>query len=210
MPKSQSDYGFDSWSLSSGLSLFANSASRLAAKASENAVKLGSLATQKVSELSETVNEKVKEGTIVNDFQSQVTNIGSKVFDVSKKGINDLTGIFNQKTSLYEDPNRSGNSVDDYDILKNSDYQSYQNSNFNENDNSENKKMHPSKSTPANLSNSQANPPTQTSGLLISREEQVLGKGINKSSKKKQDDDDFWSILNEENDKSSRKSNRRK
>lgn len=207
LPKSQSEYSFDSWSsLSSGFSLFANSATRLAAKASENAVKFGSLATQKVSELSETVNEKVKEGTIVNDLQSQVTNIGSKVFDVSKKGINDLTGIFNQKTSLYEDPNRSGNSLDDYDTLNSGDYQSYQNTNFNESES----KLHPSKSTPANLSQAttQSN---QTSGLLISREEQVLGKGINKSSKKKQDDDDVWSILNEEsNDKSSKKSSRRK
>lgn len=57
----------------------ASAASKIAAKATENASKIGSIATQKVTEISESMNEKVKEGTIVNDFQSQVTNIGSKV-----------------------------------------------------------------------------------------------------------------------------------
>jgi ADP-ribosylation factor GTPase-activating protein 1 len=61
------------------ITTLASAASKIAAKATENATKIGSIATQKVSEISESVNDKVKEGTIVNEFQSQVTTIGSKV-----------------------------------------------------------------------------------------------------------------------------------
>jgi len=177
LPKSQSDYGLvsDSWSsLSFGINSFANHASRLAAKATENASKFGSIASQKVSELSESVNEKVKEGTIVNDLQSQVSNVGSKLFDVSKKGISDLTSIFGQKTSLYEDPNRSAGSFDDYQ----NDYGGYQNLNHqngatgynsSKEENTTSSTMHSSKSTPANL---------VASGIAISREVQVLGTGL--------------------------------
>ena len=186
-----------------GISSFANTASRLAVKATENATKLGSIATQKVSELSETVNEKVKEGTIVNELQSQVTNIGSKVFDVSKRGISDLSSIFGQKTSLYEDPNRSEAFADH----QATDYQSYQN--FDEaatgtikldptSKSIRQESMHSSKSTPANLS-----------GQTISKEEQVLGKGLNaRSIKKKTEEDEVWSIL--ANDDKPKRSTRRK
>lgn len=180
----------------------------MAAKASENAVKFGSIATQKVSELSETVNEKVKEGTIVNDLQSQVSNIGSRVFDVSKKGISDLSNIFTQKNSLYEDldPNRSTGSFDD-DYQTNN-YQSYQNSETNDTvskdlktstQKTDSNSMRSSKSTPVNLS----------TGQSISKEEQVLGAGLNsKSIKKKNEEDDVWSIL--ASDDKPKKTNRRK
>ncbi|CAL1281029.1 unnamed protein product [Larinioides sclopetarius] len=101
-PRSQSQELMDgAWSsLSSGWSSLASGASKFAFKASEGAVKLGSLASQKVLEISETVNEKVKEGNLVEDLQSQVTNIGSKVADASKKGWTDISSMFNQKVTL--------------------------------------------------------------------------------------------------------------
>ncbi|KAF8788064.1 ADP-ribosylation factor GTPase-activating like protein [Argiope bruennichi] len=101
-PRSQSQELMDgAWSsLSSGWSSFASGASKFAFKASEGAVKLGSIASQKVIEISETVNEKVKEGSLVEDLQSQVTTIGSKVADVGKKGWTDLSSMFNQKVTL--------------------------------------------------------------------------------------------------------------
>lgn len=103
-PRSQSQELMDgAWSsFSSGWSTIASGATKFAFKASEGAVKLGSLATQKVAEISETVNEKVKEGTLVEELQTQVTTIGTKVADVSKKSWNDLSSIFNQKVTLEQ------------------------------------------------------------------------------------------------------------
>ncbi|KAG8200327.1 hypothetical protein JTE90_028509 [Oedothorax gibbosus] len=90
-PRSQSQELMDgAWSsFSTGWSSFAS-----------GAVKLGSIASQKVVELSETVNEKVKEGTLVDELQSSVTTIGFKVADVGKKGWSDLSSMFNQKVTL--------------------------------------------------------------------------------------------------------------
>ncbi|PRD26798.1 UNVERIFIED_CONTAM: ADP-ribosylation factor GTPase-activating protein 1 [Trichonephila clavipes] len=101
-PRSQSQELMDgAWSsLSSGWSTFATGASKIAFKASESAVKFGSIASQKVLEISETMNEKVKDGNLVDDLQTQVTSIGSKVADVGKKGWNDLSLMFNQKVTL--------------------------------------------------------------------------------------------------------------
>ena len=169
----------------------------MAAKASENAAKLGSIATQKVSELSESVNEKVKEGTIVNDLQSQVTTIGSKVFDVGRKG---FSNMFGQKMSLYEDPNQE-ESFDGDDQ-----FNGYQNLEQNKTTNSITKPlkenlnlMHSSKSTPSNLA-----------AQAISKEEQVLGYGNSRPIRKKTDEDDVWSILASDDKSSKKSSNRRK
>lgn len=61
MPKSQSQEVFDTTlsSLTSGWSMFSIGASKVAAVAKENALKYGSLATQKVAEVSNTVSDKV-------------------------------------------------------------------------------------------------------------------------------------------------------
>lgn len=61
MPKSQSTEVFDTTlsSLASGWSLFSIGASKVANVAKENALKYGSLATQKVAEVSSTVSDKV-------------------------------------------------------------------------------------------------------------------------------------------------------
>lgn len=101
-PRSQSQELMDgAWSsFSSGWSSITSGATKFAYKASESAIKIGSIASQKVVELSETVNEKVKEGSLVDELQSQVTTIGGKVADVGKKSWNDLSSMFNQKVTL--------------------------------------------------------------------------------------------------------------
>ncbi|CAN7942141.1 unnamed protein product, partial [Ixodes hexagonus] len=78
--RSQSQEFFDgAWSsFSSGFATFASGATKIASKASENAVKIGSIAALKVAEISGTVNDKVKDGTLIGDLQSQVTTIGTK------------------------------------------------------------------------------------------------------------------------------------
>lgn len=156
-----------------------------------------------MSEISETVNEKVKEGTIVNELQSQVSTIGSKVFDVGKKGLTDLSSLLGQRMSLYEDPNRGGESFDGGDYGSNG-YQSYQNLPDGGNGlkpaaaSSESKalkethSLHSSKSTPANLA-----------AQAISREEQVLGNNTRSVKKKTTEEDDFWNMLSDEKPKKS-------
>lgn len=103
-PRSQSQDLFDgAWSsFSSGLATFAAGATKVASKASENAVKIGSIAAQKAAELSGAVSEKVKDGTLINDLQSQVTTISTKVVDVSRRGVQDLSTLFAQKATTLE------------------------------------------------------------------------------------------------------------
>ncbi|GAB6029305.1 hypothetical protein CHUAL_005070 [Chamberlinius hualienensis] len=85
-------------SLASGWSSLAVNATKIASKATEGAVRMGSVATQKVSEISETVSEKVKEGTLMDDVQCQVSSIANKLQDVSRRGWKDFSNI------LYEKP----------------------------------------------------------------------------------------------------------
>ncbi|XP_050032006.1 ADP-ribosylation factor GTPase-activating protein 1 isoform X3 [Dermacentor andersoni] len=103
-PRSQSQEFFDgAWSsFSTGFATFAAGATKVASKASENAVKIGSIAAQKAAELSGAVSEKVKDGTLINDLQSQVTTIGTKVVDVSRRGVQDLSTLFTQKATTLE------------------------------------------------------------------------------------------------------------
>ncbi|XP_023234821.1 ADP-ribosylation factor GTPase-activating protein 1-like isoform X1 [Centruroides sculpturatus] len=103
-PRSHSQEVFDGAmaSLSSGWSTFASGATKFVYKASEGVVKLGSAASQKVTEITETVNEKVKEGSLIEDLQTQVHTIGNKVVDVSKKGWQDLSVMFSQKATTLE------------------------------------------------------------------------------------------------------------
>lgn len=103
-PRSQSSEFFDgAWSsFSSGFATFASGATKIASKASENAVKIGSIAALKVAEISGTVNDKVKDGTLIGDLQSQVTTIGTKVVDVSRRGVQDLSTLFANKATTLE------------------------------------------------------------------------------------------------------------
>uniref|UniRef100_A0A182Q5F8 ADP-ribosylation factor GTPase-activating protein 1 n=1 Tax=Anopheles farauti TaxID=69004 RepID=A0A182Q5F8_9DIPT len=83
-PRSQSHELFDSVqsSLATGWNVF----SKVANVAKENALKYGSMASQKVVEVSSTVSEKVKEGTLLEGVGSQVSNLATKVTEVSRKG----------------------------------------------------------------------------------------------------------------------------
>ncbi|CAB0007658.1 unnamed protein product [Nesidiocoris tenuis] len=86
-PKSSSQEFFDSAvsSLSSisqsGWSLFSKSAAKIASKTTESAMKIGSLATQKV-----------KDGTLLDDVSYQVTDLASKVGDLGRRGWQEVAG----------------------------------------------------------------------------------------------------------------------
>uniref|UniRef100_A0A0K8T704 Arf-GAP domain-containing protein n=1 Tax=Lygus hesperus TaxID=30085 RepID=A0A0K8T704_LYGHE len=97
-PRSSSQEFFDSAvsSLSSfgssGWSLFSKSASKIASKTTESALKIGSLASQKVTEMSVTITDKVKEGTLLDDVSNQVTDLASKVGDLGRRGWQEVAG----------------------------------------------------------------------------------------------------------------------
>ncbi|KAH0946301.1 hypothetical protein HN011_003065 [Eciton burchellii] len=76
-PKSSSQELFDTAvsSLATGWSLFSSSASKIASKATENAIKIGGLATQKV-----------RDGTLLEDVGTQVNHLVTKVSDITRRG----------------------------------------------------------------------------------------------------------------------------
>ncbi|PSN48752.1 hypothetical protein C0J52_08922 [Blattella germanica] len=53
---------------------------------------IGGLASQKVADISVTVGEKVKEGKLLEDVSTQVSNIATKVGDLGRRGWKDLQG----------------------------------------------------------------------------------------------------------------------
>lgn len=89
-PRSQSHELFDTVqsSFASGWNVF----SKVANVAKENALKYGSLASQKVVEVSSTVSDKVKEGSLLEGVGSGVTSLASKVGEVGRKGWGNLSG----------------------------------------------------------------------------------------------------------------------
>ncbi|CAG2161606.1 unnamed protein product [Oppiella nova] len=92
-PRSQSEYGLNGAfsSLSTGWSSLATNATKLAAKAGES----------------------VKDGTLVNDLQTQVSVLGSKFADMGKKGWSEMSSLFTQR-SQYSDPNADNNYDNSY------------------------------------------------------------------------------------------------
>lgn len=70
-------------SLSTGWSLFSTSASKIASKATEGAIKFGGIASQKVSEISVSVTDKVKDGKLLENVSTQVSSVAIKVKDGS-------------------------------------------------------------------------------------------------------------------------------
>ncbi|XP_039286695.1 ADP-ribosylation factor GTPase-activating protein 1 isoform X2 [Nilaparvata lugens] len=82
-PKSSSQEFFDTAvsSLASGWSMFSSSAAKIASKASEGAIKVGGIATQKV-----------KEGKLLDDVSTQVSNLTTKVGELGRRGWQDLSG----------------------------------------------------------------------------------------------------------------------
>lgn len=93
-PRSQSQEFFDTTlsSLANGWSIFSSTASKVASKASENAIKYGGMATQKVADISMQVGEKVKEGTLLEEVGSQVVSLSNKVGEYGRKGWQEVTG----------------------------------------------------------------------------------------------------------------------
>lgn len=89
-------------SLYSGWSSFATGASKFASAAKEGATKFGSQASQKASELGHSLNEnilkpaqeKVKEGKILDEVSSGVSQLASKVQGVGSRGWRDVTTFF--------------------------------------------------------------------------------------------------------------------
>ncbi|KAF7265967.1 hypothetical protein GWI33_020704 [Rhynchophorus ferrugineus] len=89
-PRSQSQEFVDTAlsSLASGWSFLSTSATKIANKATENAVKYGGLASQKV-----------RQGTLIEDVSSQVTSITSKMGELGRKGWKEMSG--NNTSSDY-------------------------------------------------------------------------------------------------------------
>uniref|UniRef100_A0A182LZ19 ADP-ribosylation factor GTPase-activating protein 1 n=1 Tax=Anopheles culicifacies TaxID=139723 RepID=A0A182LZ19_9DIPT len=100
-PRSQSHELFDTVqsSLATGWNVF----SKVANVAKENALKYGSMASQKVVEVSSTVSEKVKEGSLLEGVGSQVSNLATKVTEVGRKG----WGGFGAPGGSYSTPSGS-------------------------------------------------------------------------------------------------------
>lgn len=93
-PRSQSQEFFDTTlsSLANGWSIFSNTATKVASRASESAIKYGGMATQKVADISMQVGEKVKDGTLLEGVGSQVVSLTSKVGEFGRKGWQEVTG----------------------------------------------------------------------------------------------------------------------
>lgn len=109
-PKREDDFLNSAMSsLYSGWSSFATGASRFASAAREGATKLGTQASQKASELGHSLNEsvlrpaqeKVKEGRLLEDVSSGVSQWASKVQGVGSRGWRDVTTFFSGRA---EDP----------------------------------------------------------------------------------------------------------
>jgi len=90
-PKSTSTEFFDTAvsSLSSGWSMLSLGASKAASKA----VEIGSIASERATEYSSTISEKMKEGTLLEEIGSQASTLTSKVSEVSRRGWNEASKV---------------------------------------------------------------------------------------------------------------------
>jgi hypothetical protein len=89
-------------------------ASKWALFAKDNVFKYGSKAAEKATEITKTVNDKVKEGTLLNSMQTGVVSVTSKVGNISTKAWSDLWG------SSYNNNNKSDyNSIPDSQSFNN-------------------------------------------------------------------------------------------
>ncbi|KAM7005027.1 ADP-ribosylation factor GTPase-activating protein 1 isoform X3 [Melospiza melodia melodia] len=111
-PKKEDDFLNNAMSsLYSGWSSFTTGASKIASAAKEGATRFGSQASQKASELGQTLNEnvlkpaqeKVKEGKIFEEVTTGVSQLASKVQGVGSKGWRDVTTFFSGKADDNSD-----------------------------------------------------------------------------------------------------------
>ncbi|XP_078037303.1 ADP-ribosylation factor GTPase-activating protein 1 [Augochlora pura] len=91
-PRSSSQEFFDTAvsSLASGWSIFSSSATKIASMATENAIRIGELATQKV-----------RDGTLLEDVGAQVNNLATKVGDLGRRGWGDIGGTNSVEQNQY-------------------------------------------------------------------------------------------------------------
>ena len=107
-PRSSSQEFFDTAvsSLASGWSIFSSSASKIASKATENAMKIGELASQKV-----------RDGTLLEDVGAHVNSLAAKVGDLGRRGWGDIGG----KNSLEQNQYNSTENYQSSTIYQNYD-----------------------------------------------------------------------------------------
>jgi len=86
--------------LTNSWSAFSLGASKLTSKVADVGWKFTEVATKKVSEVSETVTEKVKEGQLLNEIGSQASNIAGKVGEVSRSGLSNIGNLWGQQKSI--------------------------------------------------------------------------------------------------------------
>jgi len=86
--------------LTNSWSAFSLGASKLTSKVADVGWKFTEVATRKVSEVSETVTEKVKEGQLLNEIGSQASNIAGKVGEVSRSGLSNIGNLWGQQKSI--------------------------------------------------------------------------------------------------------------
>ncbi|XP_076284536.1 ADP-ribosylation factor GTPase-activating protein 1 isoform X1 [Lasioglossum baleicum] len=112
-PRSTSQEFFDTAvsSLASGWSIFSSSATKIASKATENAIKIGELATQKV-----------RDGTLLEDVGAQVNNLAAKVGDLGRRGWGDIGGTNSMEQNQYNSKENYQSSSTRY---QNSEVESY-------------------------------------------------------------------------------------
>ncbi|RLV97546.1 hypothetical protein DV515_00011704 [Chloebia gouldiae] len=118
-PKREDDFLNNAMSsLYSGWSSFTTGASKIASAAKEGATRFGSQASQKASELGQTLNEnvlkpaqeKVKEGKLFEEVTTGVSQLASKVQGAGSKGWRDVTTFFSGKADDNSDRPAEGDS----------------------------------------------------------------------------------------------------
>ncbi|KAK1134463.1 hypothetical protein K0M31_007248 [Melipona bicolor] len=112
-PRSTSQELFDNAvsSLASGWSILSSSASKIASKATENAIRTGELAIQKV-----------RDGTFWEEVGSQANSIAAKVGDLGRRGWGDIGGTNSVEQNQYNSKEHYQNSSTTY---QNSDVAQY-------------------------------------------------------------------------------------
>lgn len=94
--------------LTNSLSSISLTAGSLGGRVAEVGWKFTSLAGQKAAELSEGVTEKVKEGNLLQDLASGVTNVTGKVTEAVGKGKFDISSLWGSTRSEYQPCEDSG------------------------------------------------------------------------------------------------------
>ncbi|XP_063703713.1 ADP-ribosylation factor GTPase-activating protein 1 [Culicoides brevitarsis] len=213
-PRSQSQEVFDSTfsSLASGFGFLSMGAAKIAGVAKENAFKYGTVAAQKVVEVTNTVQDKVKEGTLLSEVGYQATNIASKVTDFSRKGWSSISGTGSGYTSPTSDNYQSGGGYQDQGYQQHPENNgqgdewnnwqdknnsgSYQNSSNND-DGWNGFESHKTSNATSKATRSMKVPPkTVAEDDLLSLDVKASKKSSSSKTAAKKPEDDIWDMLN--------------